>query len=238
MDERPDVQRLADHLRILASPNRLELLYELRRPRSVNELELTPERVGQGENPDRPISHQAVRKHLSKLASIDVVVTESHKRDGRVVDEHVLNHQRLYAIVEEFRSLGELKAQRSVAEEDTIGADRSPSEDGEGGPRLVIVRGQREGRSFGLTETTRVGDRGWVVGRKTGLSVALDYDPFVSSENSVIRRTPSGFEVTDLPANRNGTFVNFERLPAGDSAPLETGDVLGVGRTNLVFRAD
>lgn len=236
MDERPDFQRLADHLRVLANPNRLELLYELRAPRKVDEIELTPERVAEGENPQRPISHQAVRDHLSRLASIDVVATESRKREGRIVDEHVLNHQRLYAIVEEFRSLGELQAQPSVAEEETVVDERTPAAETEHGPRLVIVRGQREGRAFPLTGTTRQGDRGWVIGRKAGLPVSLDYDPFVSGENSLVTRTQEGFAIRDLPESRNGTFVNFDRLPDGGQTQLATGDVVGVGRTNLVFR--
>lgn len=235
MDPPPDFQRLADHLRVLASPNRLELLYQLRSPKSVDEIELTPERVGEGENPDRPISHQAVRKHLSKLSSIDVVATESRTREGSVVDEYVLDHQRLYAIVEEFRSLGELTTDEPVARQDTVAAERSPAGGADGGPRLVIVRGQREGRAFPLDEPNRLGERGWVIGRKQGLPIALDYDPFVSGENSIVRRTSTGFEVHDLPSSRNGTFLNFERLPDGGTAELASGDVIGVGRTNLLF---
>lgn len=236
MDERPEFQRLADHLRVLANPNRLELLYELRSPKSVDELELTPEQVQAGENPERPISHQAVRKHLSKLTSIDVVATEAKNREGRLVDEYVLNHQRLFAIVEEFRSLGELEPEQPVAEEETIPADRREAEGDDEGPRLVIVRGQREGRAFPLREADRVGDRGWIIGRNQGLPITLGYDPFVSAENTVIEPTSSGLAVRDLPDSRNGTFLNFERLPAGGSAELSVGDVIGVGRTNLVFR--
>lgn len=236
MDERPEFQRLADHLRVLANPNRLELLYELRSPRSVDELELTPEQVPEGENPERPISHQAIRKHLSKLTSIDVVATEARNREGRLVDEYVLNHQRLFAIVEEFRSLGELEPEESVAEEDTIPAEPRAEGDGDVGPRLVVVRGQREGRAFPLRDAEKAGDRGWVVGRKQGLPITLDYDPFVSAENTVIENGASGFTVRDLPESRNGTLLNFEQLPPGGSAELEVGDVIGVGRTNLLFR--
>jgi pSer/pThr/pTyr-binding forkhead associated (FHA) protein len=236
MAERPEFQSLADHLRVLANPNRLELLYELRSPKSVDELELTPEQVREGENPERPISHQAIRKHLSKLASIDVVATEARNREGRLVDEYVVNHQRLFAIVEEFRSLGELEPERSATREDTISADRETDGDAGQGPRLVVVRGRREGRAFPLDEEARLADRGWVVGRKQGLSVCLDYDPFVSAENTVLERAADGFQVRDLPASRNGTFLNFEQLPPGGSATLSEGDVIGVGRTNLVFR--
>lgn len=236
MDGRPEFQRLADHLRVLANPNRLEILHELRSPKSVDELELTPERVSEGENPERPISHQAVRKHLGKLGSIDVVATESRNREGRLVDAYVLNHQRLFAIVEEFRSLGQLEPEDPVTEEETIADERPARADEDEGPRLVIVRGPREGRSFSLSEASRLADRGWVLGRKQGLSVTLDYDPFVSGENTVVERDGDGFQVRDLPASRNGTLLNFEPLPEGTAAPLTEGDVVGVGRTNLVFR--
>lgn len=236
MPDRPDLQRLADHLRVLANPNRLELLYELRRPRAVKEIELSPETVRSGENPSRPISHQAIRDHLSKLNSIQVVAIERTERDGHVVDEHVLNHQRLFAIVEELRSLGELKAPESPVEEETIPADREASERDVVGPRLVLARGQGEGRVFPLHEGSRSGERGWLIGRKDGLAVPLDYDPYVSSENSVIRRTGDGFEILDLPESRNGTFVNFDQLPPGGSSLLEQGDIVSVGKTNLVFQ--
>lgn len=237
MNEDPNLDRLAEHLRVLGNPNRLKLLYELRTPRAVSELELTPETVQEGENPDRPISHQAIRSHLSKLDSIGVVATERRDVDGRIRDEHVLDHQRLFAIVEELRSLGELKSAKSPSGE-TIAAEPPGHGAAESGPHLVVVRGQREGHVFALDDRTLSADSGWLVGRKQGLAVSLDYDPFVSSENSEILRTDSGFEVVDLSQSQNGTFVNFEKLPSGGSAPLEHGDILSVGRTSLVFRTD
>jgi hypothetical protein len=36
--------------------------------------------------------------------------------------------------------------------------------------------------------------------------------------------------------SKNGTMLDFQPLPRGGSAPLTNGDVVGVGRTNLVFR--
>lgn len=236
MHDRPDLERLAEHLRVLANPNRLELLYELRTPSTVSDLELTPERVAEGENPERAISHQAVRDHLAKLKSAGVVAIERTDNDGHIVDEHVLNHQRLFAIVEELRSLGELKAKNPATEEKTIAADREAPRDAASGPRLRLVRGQREGRVFPLRDDTLSSDRGWVIGRKRGLAVSLDYDPFVSAENSEILMDGDGFRIVDLRSSRNGTFVNYEKLPTGGSSPLETGDVISVGRTSLVFR--
>ncbi len=238
MNDQPSLDRLAEHLRVLGNPNRLKLLYELRRPQSVSDLELAPEKVAEGENPDRPISHQAVRGHLAKLDSIGVIATERRERDGHILDEYVLDHQRLFAIVEELRSLGELKAEKAAPTGETIVAGREASTPSLSGPRLMVVRGQREGRIFPLEDETLSADRGWVIGRKRGLAVSLDYDPFVSEENSEVLMNGNGFEIVDMEASQNGTFVNYEKLPSGGSKQIDNGDVISVGRTSLVFRTD
>lgn len=233
-----DLQRLADHLRVLANPNRLELLYKLRTPRSVPEIELTPEQVHEGENPDRTISHQAVRDHLSRLKSQGVVAIERTEEDGRVVDHYVVDHQRLFAVVEELRAVGELEPRDPVDAEQTIPGRPAGGAASGSGPRLMLVRGQREGRFFELGDAERSATGAWRVGRRAGVAVSLDYDPFVSAENSEIRATGDGFEIRDLEASRNGTFLNFEQLDPREPAPLEHGDVVSVGKTNLVFRTD
>lgn len=233
-----DLQRLADHLRVLANPNRLELLYKLRRPRSVSEIELTPEEVHEGENPDRTISHQAVRDHLSRLRSQGVVAIERTQEDGHVVDHYVVDHQRLFAVVEELRAVGELEPREPVDAEQTIPARPAGGAASGTGPRLVLVRGQREGRVFELGAAERTGEGAWRVGRRDGLAVSLDYDPFVSAENSEIRAVEDGFAIRDLEASRNGTFVNFEPVGSREPSALEHGDVVSVGKTNLVFRTD
>ena len=237
----PDTLRLAEYLKALANPNRLELLYALRTPRSVRDIALRPESVREGENPERPISHQAVRDHLAKLRAIGVLAVERVERDGNIADEYVLNHQKLFAIVEELRLLGELRPQPTALaaaplHEQTIGAARDPSKAVAAGPHLMLVRGQREGQLFPLDGSNHTGDRGWVIGRKLGLAVSLDYDPFVSSENAEVLMTGSGFRLLDIRSSRNGTLLNFKPLPRGGEAPLAHGDVISVGRTHLVFR--
>lgn len=233
----PDVVRLAEYLKALGNPNRLELLHALRSPRSVREIELRPETVKEGENPDRAISHQAVRDHLARLRAIGVLVVERVEREGNIVDEYVLNHPKLFAIVEELRLLGELRAAKVESpEEKTLGASRASVHSDERGPHFLLVRGQGEGRVFALKKENLSADRGWIVGRKQGLAVALDYDPFVSSENAEVLRDGASFVIRDLPASRNGTIVNFEPLARGTTTPLRHGDVVSVGRTHLVFR--
>lgn len=233
---RPDMAKLAEYLRALGNQNRLELLYALRTPSSVREIELHPETVRDGENPERAISHQAVRDHLAKLRAIGVLTVERVERDGNVVDEYVLNHQKLFAIVEELRMLGELRAEQAPLAQPTIGASPAAAVVPEKGPRFVLVRGQGEGRVYALRKENLTAGRGWLIGRKLGLAVSLDYDPFCSSENAEIMLTGAGYRIHDIRASRNGTLVNFEPVPAGGSAPLANGDVVSVGRTHLVFR--
>ncbi|HET6403065.1 MAG TPA: FHA domain-containing protein [Candidatus Thermoplasmatota archaeon] len=232
----PDMAKLAEYLRALGNQNRLELLYALRRPRSVREIELHPQEVRAGENPERAISHQAVRDHLAKLRAIGVLTVERVERDGNVVDEYVLNHQKLFAIVEELRMLGDLRAEEAPPVQPTIGASPAAPAKAEHGPRFVLVRGQGEGRVFALRKENLTAGRGWLIGRKLGLAVSLDYDPFVSSENAEIMLTSAGYRIHDVRSSRNGTLVNFEPVPAGGSKPLAHGDVVSIGRTHLVFR--
>lgn len=236
MKDEPDIARLADYLKALGNPNRLELLHALRTPRSVREIELHPESVKEGENPERAISHQAVRDHLAKLRSIGVIAVERVERDGSIVDEYVLNHPKLFAIVEELRLLGELRAKVEATAEATMGASRLAAKSEERGPHFMLVRGQGEGRVYPLRKENLAADRGWLVGRKVGLAVSLDYDPFVSSENAEVLLNGAGFTLHDIASSRNGTLVNFEPLSRGGSATLRHGDVVSVGRTHLVFR--
>jgi DNA-binding transcriptional ArsR family regulator len=236
MAEKLNTTRLADYLKVLANPNRLELLHALREPKSVSEIELHPEVVREGENPERPISHQAVRDHLARLRQIGVLVVQRGERDGNIVDEYALNQQMLYAIVEELRLLGELRSEAPGAVEATLAGPKEAAPVRDEGPRFVLVRGQAEGRVFPLRKETLSADRGWIVGRKRGLAVSLDYDPFVSTENAEVLLTGSGFSIMDIRSSRNGTLVNFKPLPRGGSSPLQNGDIVTVGRTNLVFR--
>jgi DNA-binding transcriptional ArsR family regulator len=234
--EETDLRRLAVYLKALANPNRLALLHDLVVPRPVAEIRLHPVQVAAGENPERSISEQAVRDHLSRLRQVGVVVVQRAERDGVVMDHFVLNHQRLFAIVEELRRLGELRPESIVLQDETLTSAKEGAVPPRSGPGLLLVRGQHEGREFPLEAARRSLSRGWVIGRKDGLAVSLDYDPFVSAEHAEVVADGEGFRILDLRTNRNGTWVNFARLERGESAPLAHGDVVSVGRTHLVFR--
>lgn len=233
-----DVERLTMLLEVLASGNRLELLSQLREPKTASEVVLHPPRAKAGENPERSISKQAVRVHLAKLLEIGVIAPRKARRGSIPVEEYVVNQQRLFAIAEDFRKLGSLRPALPPGVEQTMDGSMTGVPTPEAGVRLILVHGLDEGRPFFLRREDLVGERGWVIGRRRGIAVSLDYDPFVSSENCEVTVERGQFMLHDLRSSRNGTLLNWDRLPKGGSRPLENGDVIGVGRSLLLFRRD
>lgn len=234
-----DFDALAQVLSVLANANRLRLLAQLRQPRTASEIRLTPETVHTGENPERSMSRQAVHHHLEKLLDIGAVTAKPSKRAPTPGDEYVVNHQQIFAIGEEFRKLGALRpvgdAGWGLRTQALADVRRAKSQ---AGPNLVLVRGLGEGTLFPLVSQSPDVNAGWTVGRRADAPVCLDYDPYVSSENSRITRIPGqGYCIEDLPGSRNGTFVNWRPVGPGERVPLEHGDIVGVGKTLLVFHS-
>jgi hypothetical protein len=95
------------------------------------------------------------------------------------------------------------------------------------GPALVVRSGGgRAGESFRPAgERTRIG-------RSPDCDVFLD-DVTVSRNHAVLVERDGGFAVEDQ-GSLNGTFVNRRRI---DSAPLENGDELQIGKYRLTFIA-
>lgn len=227
----PQDDALSRSLQALAHPSRLALLRQLRTPRTLREIQLRS--TGQDEA-GRSISRQAVREHLDRLIVIGVVHAREATREYGETTEYSLNHQALYAMSEELRGLARLRpASEPVAA--TVARPAAQEPRAPDGPCLVLVKGLDEGRSFPLAPTSA--RRAWTLGRRRGLDVSLDFDPFVSTENSVIAFEDGVYTIQDLPDSRNGTMVNFAVLSKGEKRALRTADVVGVGRTLLVFRA-
>ena len=86
---------------------------------------------------------------------------------------------------------------------------------GEGGPRMVLLEGERV-----------------TVGRGDGNDIVLADDYRVSRRHAVLERYPAGWCVRDL-GSFNGTYVNGEAVQA---AWLRPDDELVVGETQLLFR--
>ena len=227
----PQDDALSRSLTAIAHPSRLALLRQLRTPRTLREIQLPAP-----DEPDRSISRQAVREHLDRLLAIGVVHAREATRDYGETTEYSLNHQAIYALAEEFRGLARLRPSFepvgvTVARRPGAAEPRAPE-----GPCLVLVKGLDEGRSFPLVAQPG-GSRQWTIGRRRGLDVSLDFDPFVSTENALVVWEDDAFAVQDLPDSRNGTTLNFAPLEKGERRGLRTSDVIGVGRSLLVFRA-
>ena len=228
-----DYEALATFLASLAYPARLELLDTLRLPRTLGEIRLEPRRAGAPGEPSTIMARQTVQRHLDKLAEQDLVRVDETERGERGAAKYIVNPARLYAMIEELRRVSTLYAgvPGSADATGTLGRPRKRSRGA--GPRLVLAHGVYEGKSF-LLESS-VPDRGqWTIGRDGRADIVLDYDPFISVENAMITHRDGAYHLRDL-ASKNGTFVNWEPLDVGQEIELHPADIIGVGRSLLVF---
>jgi len=233
-----EFERLETYLKTLAYASRLELLSLLRSPRTLDEIHLQPGAAQAGQNPDRPISRQAVQLHLDKLEEAGLIRVGLTERKGkRALYEYAIDHARLFAVSEELRKVSALESHVPLDPNATEGlpVQRLEARWAEG-PKVVLVHGVNEGRAFPLRASDAAPGRGWVIGRAQDAAVSLDYDPYVSVENSEVVQVGRQYRVLDLRSSKNGTLLNWKRLPVGGEAPLAAGDVIGVGRSLLVFR--
>lgn len=215
-------QRLASELKALASPTRLEILHSLRSPRRIGSIRVPATRNNPAGQAARPVTRQAVTKHLGVLEEAGLV----HRRDAG----YVLDRRRMFAIVDEMRVLMRLRPE-GPPEADLTG-ERPP-----GGlpplpprPRLLVAYGGDDSIGLGLS-----GRGPWRIGRSRKADIVLDHDPFVSSLHCEIRRREGRYALLDL-GSRNGTLLDFRPLQAG-AAPLESGGIITAGRTQLAFQA-
>jgi FHA domain len=148
------------------------------------------------------------------------------------VREYLLNNQAVFSLGEEVRGLARLRASVEPAVE-TARAQDAPAP-AVARPCLVLVKGLDEGRAFPL-RAAAPGERRWVIGRRRDADIALDYDPYVSSEHALVAWDGAAHRVEDLAESRNGTTLNLARLPNGASRVLRHGDLLGVGSTLLLY---
>lgn len=91
--------------------------------------------------------------------------------------------------------------------------------------RFVALAGKVTGREYRVNLVDRL-----VLGRDSGCDLALPEDTEVSSRHCEITRNGQTISVNDLKS-RNGTLLNGARVVA--RRPLESGDLIRVGRTEL-----
>lgn len=232
-----DHEKLGEHFRALSVPTRILLLTKLQLPRTPSEIELPPFRKDAGLREDRTLSRQTVQEHLDKLVEVGLVRTRAARREGQPTREYFVDEARLFTLVDEVRRLSLLRspiggAGATRVEDGTFEGDAAEeAPEVPDGPSLLLVSGPYEGRSF-----TLAGDGPWTIGRAKQCTVALEYDPFVSAENTEVRRANGRFVVRSLADSRNGTALNWRILGPGAESPLASGDTIGIGRSLLVVR--
>ena len=106
-----------------------------------------------------------------------------------------------------------------------VAEERAPGLEDVEGPALVVRSGGgRAGEHFAL------GDERTTLGRSPDCDVFLD-DVTVSRHHAVLSRRGDAFVIEDQ-GSLNGTFVNRRRV---ESAELEDGDELQIGKYRLIF---
>lgn len=223
---------MAEMLGALAYPVRLALLDALLDPKTLTEIRVSPQRISEGDNPARPAAMQTVAAHLEKLVETGFVTVRERKGAGKQLKTYALNPTRLYALTEELRRLGVRHTGRGLSPEATATTSIAQGKIDAKEARLVLVHGVQEGKSFPL----RAGRGPWRIGRRADLEIALDYDPFLSGIHAQVLQASAGFRLEDLPTNKNGSYVNWRRMEPNSDLELRPGDVIGVGRSLLVFQ--
>lgn len=232
-DPHEGLEPMARDLEVLASPTRLELLHVLREPRPLHEIRVHASRSRTGERIGRPISRQAVTRHLEVLQEADLV-RRLPGEGGREGDRYLLNHEHVFALVDEVRNLAKLRplARDGLEPGRTLARGEADAPKLPPGPRLLVAYGRDDGVSFSLDGPP--GTR-WRIGRAPGSEVHLDYDPYLSGTHAILDRDEHGIVLRDSES-RNGTWVNWRRLAHDQVRILAPGDLLTVGRSLLVFQ--
>jgi DNA-binding MarR family transcriptional regulator len=217
-----DFAALARDLRPLSYEKRLELLHFLMRPHYLEEIAS-----------HLHMARQAAQKHIDQLLEIGVIKKQPGRRETGPVVEYVVVPQRLFALSEEFSKLGVLKP---LAMEEALSRTQVVTKNpralaAPAGPALVMVHGMKTGNAFRLAPGTGP----WTIGRDADRTIHIDYDPYVSNRHAEVALRNGQFVLVDT-FSTNGTFLNWERLPRGGEVALNPGDVVGVGKSLLVFR--
>jgi hypothetical protein len=84
-----------------------------------------------------------------------------------------------------------------------------------------------------IVELPPTGER-FTIGRRPGNALALDWDAKVSRVHAALERVGEDWVLVDDGLSHNGTYLNAQRLLS--RRRLADGDVIGVGRTEILFR--
>jgi DNA-binding transcriptional ArsR family regulator len=218
-----DFEALARDLEPLGNAKRLELLHFLMRPHYLEEVAS-----------HLKMARQAAQKHVDQLLELGVIRKQPGRRESGPVVEYVLVPQRLFTLGEEFQKLGVMKpiTAEEVLMRTQVVTKAPKAAPAAEGPALVAVHGMKVGQVWRLAPGTGP----WTIGRDADRTICLDYDPFVSNRHAEVALRGGRLALVDA-FSTNGTLLNWQRLERGGEAPLRPGDVVGVGKSLLVFRA-
>lgn len=215
-----DYEYLGKALNALSNPLRLRLLGFLTTWRYLEEI-----------GSELKMSRQAARKHLDLLLELGVIERRAGMRETGPVTEYILNPQALFLVHDEFEKLGSLRRRGDHAPGRTLPSAEGGRGPPPAGPAFHVVRGMETGRCIPLRHGER---RAWAIGRDPACEVVVAHDPYASARHAEVRYGPDGFALADL-GSTNGTQLNWAQLPREGQAALRHGDVVGVGKTLLVF---
>lgn len=228
MDEE-ELEELGEAFFALSNTRRLRLLHLLTEPRYREEI---ADALG--------MSRQSASKHIKKLQEHGFVEELQGWRETGPVQEFRVDPKRLYALGMTLVDLGKLEPEggpeRSDVDPTQVVPDEEIPTDGlpdrsEGSAWLLILDGPQAGERL---ELEGEGPR-WTIGRADDREFQLGHDPYISSKQCEVQIAPSGHAIVDTYSS-NGTFVNFGRLPEGGRTSLDPGDVIRIGRTDLVYQ--
>lgn len=140
----------------------------------------------------------------------------------------------LFTLIEDLRSLAS-DASNHIDPKSTTTVPGVPAGTWLNGPKLILVNGICEGSTYPLD--IEPGHRSWVIGRGGDVDVPLLYDPYVSRHGAEVWQDGKTFFIEDLAPGKNGTYLNWRRLDKREAASLQDGDIVGLGRSLLVFRS-
>lgn len=219
-----DFERLAHDLAPLGSATRLRLLNYLTSPRYLEEIATFLE-----------MNRYAAKKHLDQLVEVGVISKAPAQRAEGLVVEYRIVPEKLFEVFDSMRALGTLRPVGAPPEDlartkavEGVPRDRRTELST---PRFVVVYGV----DIGTTIPLGAGEGPWMIGREPDCTLRLRSDPFSSGRHAQIERRAGTYHLTDL-FSTNGTMLDWERIAPGRALPLTNGQVVGVGKTLLLFR--
>jgi len=241
-----DTERLATVLSALGNKQRLDILRQLTTPQGVSDIEahrVESSKDAEGGTREVPLTRQAILSHIDKLEEVNLVETRVAQGEGSHTKEYFTREDHLFMVLEEVRTLGNLAMESTTGgvPDRTLVQESEPAqpEHEDALAQLILIRGIREGRVFPLNSKSE--PMQWFIGRERQVGdqkveVPLEYDLFISRKHAVLTYEDGTFTLRDAES-LNGTSLNWENeLRGGEEVELTHGDVIGVGRSLLLFR--